>query len=283
MSLVADTRPCELGEGPLWHPERQELFWFDITGQRMLSEQGGEWHFDTCVSAAGWIDRDTLLVASARALLRFDLRSGARQEIVPLEADNPVTRSNDGRADPWGGFWVGTMGLKAEPGAGAIYRFWQGELRQLYPGITIPNAISFSPDRQWAYFCDTTTRLIQRQALAPETGWPLGYPEPHIDLSATGRNPDGAVVDAAGNLWCAEWGSAHVACYSPDGRFLHAVSFDARHTSCPAFGGADLSTLYCTTAREGLDAAGLAAHPLSGQLFSVTGFGPGQREHRVLL
>lgn len=283
MSLVADTRPCELGEGPLWHPERQELFWFDITGQRMLSEQGGEWHFDTCVSAAGWIDRDTLLVASARALLRFDLRSGARQEIVPLEADNPVTRSNDGRADPWGGFWIGTMGLKAEPGAGAIYRFRKGELRQLYPGITIPNAISFSPDRRWAYFTDTPTRVIMRQALAPETGWPVGNPESHIDLGTTGRNPDGAVVDAAGNLWCAEWGSAHVACYSPDGRFLHAVSFDVPHTSCPAFGGADLNTLYCTTAREGLDAAGLVAHPLSGQLFSVTGFGPGQREHRILL
>jgi sugar lactone lactonase YvrE len=283
MSRVADSRACELGEGPLWHPQRQELYWFDIPGKRMLSEQGGAWSFDTFVSAAGWIDDDTLLIASARALLRFDLPSGTSEELVLLEADNPVTRSNDGRADPWGGFWIGTMGIRAKTGAGAIYRFWRGEVRQLYPDITIPNAICFSPDQKWAYFTDTPTRQIQRQALDPETGWPVGDPELHIDLRDAGRNPDGAVVDAAGNLWCAEWGSGHVACYDPQGRLSQRVVFDAPHTSCPAFGGPDLTRLYCTTAREGLDTRGLAAHPLSGQLFHAEGYGPGQPEHRVIL
>ena len=282
-ALVADSRACELGEGPLWHPERQELFWFDIMGKRMLSERGQSWQFDTYVSAAGWIDHDRLLIASARALMRFDLQTGTSDEVIALEADNPATRSNDGRADPWGGFWIGTMGLGAEPGAGAIYRFWRGELRQLYPNITISNAICFSPDAAYAYFTDTPTRQIMRQALSPDTGWPEGAPEVHIDLRASRRNPDGAVVDAAGNLWCAQWGSAHVTCYNPDGTFLRAVDFDAPHTSCPAFGGPDLTRLYCTTARQGLDADGLLAHPLSGQLFVAEGFGPGQKEYQIRL
>ena len=123
MSTVFDDRPCELGEGPLWHPERQQLFWFDIIGKRLMTRDGQEphsWAFDEHVSAAGWVDRDALLLASETGLWRFDLNTADRSLITPLEADNPVTRSNDGRADPWGGLWIGTMGKEAEPGAGSI-------------------------------------------------------------------------------------------------------------------------------------------------------------------
>ena len=134
MSIVFDDRPCALGEGPLWHPERKQLFWFDIVGKSLMAQAPDaqiSWQFSEHVSAAGWVDRDTLLMASETGLWRFDLANGQKELIVPLEADNPVTRSNDGRADPWGGYWIGTMGKNAEKGAGAIYRFWKGELRQL--------------------------------------------------------------------------------------------------------------------------------------------------------
>ena len=174
-----DTRQCLLGEGPLWHPERGQFFWFDILGQRLLSQQDGaplEWQFDEVVSAAGWINRDTLLIASETALFTFNLETGARETLTPLEADNPTTRSNDGRADPAGGFWIGTMGKSAEPGAGAIYRFYRGELRQLFPDITIPNSICFAPDGSTAYFADTLTGLIKRAPLDAQ-GWPSAAPE----------------------------------------------------------------------------------------------------------
>ncbi|HSF92689.1 MAG TPA: SMP-30/gluconolactonase/LRE family protein, partial [Paracoccaceae bacterium] len=132
---VFDPRLCTLGEGPLWHPERNQLFWFDILGKRLLSrDETGPltWQFDEHVSAAGWVDRDTLLIASETALFRFTLSSGVREDIVALEADNPQTRSNDGRADPWGGFWIGTMGNSAQPDAGAIYRFYKGGVTKLF-------------------------------------------------------------------------------------------------------------------------------------------------------
>ena len=112
MTDVFDIRRCELGEGPLWHPERKQLYWFDIPGKRLLTQNDDgpqEWHFPGCVSAAGWIDRDTLMIASETALFRFNLETGSKRDIVALESDNPVTRSNDGRADPFGGFWIGTM------------------------------------------------------------------------------------------------------------------------------------------------------------------------------
>lgn len=273
--MIFDDTQCQLGEGPLWHPERQQLFWCDILNHRLHSK-GQHWQFDTYVSAAGWVDRDTLLVASARALHRFDILTGDHEEICPLEADNPVTRSNDGRADPQGGFWIGTMGIDAEDGAGAIYRYYKGELRQLFAPITISNAICFAPDGKTAYFTDTPTQRIMRVALDAK-GWPDGDPVLHIDLSATNFRPDGAVVDMAGNLWNAQWGNARVAGYAPDGTFIMAHDFPAKQTTCPAFGGPDMRRLHCTSAATGLDGDD------HGKTFAIETEITGQKEHRVLL
>ena len=83
--MIFDNRPCELGEGPLWHPQRGQLFWFDITGQRMLSVEKGEqrqWRFPEMVSAAGWVDRDMLLIAGERDLFLFDVETEEIQTLV---------------------------------------------------------------------------------------------------------------------------------------------------------------------------------------------------------
>ncbi|MDP4990249.1 MAG: SMP-30/gluconolactonase/LRE family protein, partial [Marivita lacus] len=250
----------------------------DILGKRMLSTDGQDWDFDEMVSAAGWVDRDTLLIASETALSTFNLTTHACETVTLLEHDNPITRSNDGRADPMGGFWIGTMGKNAEPGAGAIYRYYEGRLTRLFDKITISNAICFAPDGRHAFYTDTRKRKILRVAL-DDDGFPAAKPDLFVDLSAEGLNPDGAVVDASGNLWVAQWGASRVACYSPDGVFLRAVDVPARQPSCPAFGGPDLSMLYITTAAEGLDPAGKK----DGMTFAAPSGTTGQKEHRVIL
>lgn len=276
MMPIHDSR-CQLGEGAFWHPTRSEFFWFDIEG-RKLHSLARSWDFDERASAMGWLDDAQAIIATEARLAVFDLTTGAQRTLCALEADNPVTRSNDGRADPRGGFWIGTMGTRAEKGAGTIWRWHRGELRRLYADITIPNAISFAPDGQSACFTDTPTRRIMRVALDAD-GWPKGQPACWLDLSGEGLNPDGAVFDAAGNFWVAQWGAGRVAAYAPDGQFLRAVDFPAPHTSCPAFGGPDVSDLYCTTAREG------RANPtaLDGATFCAKGVARGQREHRVIM
>lgn len=278
--MIFDTRQCELGEGPLWHPERGQLFWFDIVGKRLLTRtetEQSEWDFEENVSAAGWIDRSKLLVASETGLHVFDIASGASELVAPLEADNLDTRSNDGRADPWGGFWIGTMSKTHKKEAGAIYRFYRGEIRRLFAPLTVPNAICFSPDRRFGYFADSPTRIIHRQRLAEASGWPMGEPEPFIDLQDAAVTPDGAVIDAAGTLWNAQWGANRVAAYSPEGAFIEAIAFPARKTSCPAFGGSDFGTLFCTSAAEGLSGE------TEGLTFATESATKGQREHQVIL
>ena len=269
---------CALGEGPLWHPERRELFWFDILG-KMLYRKGkteDSWGFDEHVSAAGWVDRDRLLIASETALWQFDVTTGAQEFLVGLESDTAMTRSNDGRADPHGGFWIGTMGKAAEPYAGAIYRYHRGRLEQLFDKITVSNSICFSPDGKIAYFTDTFTRRIQRVEL-DEAGWPVGRPEVFVDLRPEGLNPDGSVVDGLGNLWNAQWDAIRVACYAPDGAFLRAVAVPARQTTCPAFGGADMKSLFVTSAAQDVDEA------QGGMTFVTELDVMGQCEHQVIL
>ncbi len=280
-----DDRACALGEGALWHPERRQLYWFDILAGRLHTREADApriYEIGEMASAAGWIDANTLMLATETALRGLDLSTGGLAHLHDLEAQNPATRSNDGRADPWGGFWIGTMGKAAEAGAGAIYRLYRGELRRLHAPMTIPNAICFAPDGACAYFADTPTQVVMRQALHPDTGWPDADPEPHLDLSGTDRRPDGAITDADGNLWIAEWGGGRVTCNAPGGTLLRVFAVAGDHTTCPALGGPDLTTLYVTTARQGLPEAKLADRA-QGCTFAIPGAGRGRPEPRVIL
>lgn len=277
---IFDTRGCTLGEGPLWHPERKQLFWFDIVNNRLLSrhqDQALSWQFDRNVSAAAWIDHDHLLIASETGLSRFNLTSHTDEMLCEIEADMPLTRSNDGRADPWGGFWMGTMSKAGEIGQGSLYR-WRpgpdgGTLRVLETALSTPNAICFDMARACAYWADTKTRIIWRQPVDPDTGWPQGEKSVFVDLRATADSPeykpDGAVIDAAGCLWSAQWGAGRVARYSPDGQFMEAIALPTGHTSCPAFGGDDMSTLFVTTAQQKLPKDHPEWQDTAGQTFAI--------------
>ncbi|HGG05833.1 MAG TPA: SMP-30/gluconolactonase/LRE family protein [Aliiroseovarius sp.] len=267
-----------MGEGPIWHPTRARLYWFDILANRFHT-QGQTWQFDRPVSAAGWIDHNRFLIASATDLFTFDIETGQSETVIALEADNSVTRSNDGRADPWGGFWVGTMGLNAEQQAGAIYRFFDGVLRRLVADITIPNAICFSPDRRFAFYTDTHEAVIYRQGLNQKNGWPDGPPLPFVDLSKDGLHPDGAVCDSDGGLWNAQWGAGRVARYRSDGGLDQIIPLPTDNVTCPAFGGPDLQTLFVTSASVGLE----RDQPQAGRTFALPSQYRGQREHQVIL
>lgn len=278
---IFDDRACELGEGALWHPELQQFFWFDILGRRLLTRDASgprEWSFDRLASAAGWIDRDRLLVATETGLAVFTLSSGRLDDLISVDADRPDTRSNDGRADRQGGFWFGTMGKAAQAGQGAIYRFCRGEVRRLVDAVTIPNSICFSPDGRTAYFSDTRRRMIWRLDLDAD-GWPASEPGEFLDMTPDGLSPDGAQVDSEGGLWVALWGQGAVIRLDAQGQQTARVEVGGQQSSCPCFGGSDLRQMLVTTAYEGMDLPDAG----EGLTYLVTPGATGLPEPRVVL
>lgn len=283
--MIFDDRICDLGEGILWHPSQGRPYWFDILNRKLRSVDGNgprEWDFPGMVSAMGVVGYFIAIVAAEDGIYLMSLEEGNTELLIPLEADKPENRSNDGKVDRQGGFWIGTMAKGGDrKGKGAIYRLWKGQVRKLYDGISIPNAICFSPDGGTAYFADTMAQVVWKVALDAD-GWPAAEREVFLDFSGTDIFPDGATVDAEGNFWNAQWGAGRVACYAPDGTFLKEVKVDAPHTSCCAFGGPGLATLYVTTAREEMSEEDLARYPDSGKVFAFEGVGVGLDEPKFL-
>lgn len=262
---------CQLGEGPLWVKDR--LYWFDILAKRLYhcAADGSDRQFiqfDEYFSAGALTQTDDLLLASETGLWRFNPSSQALTKVIDVEADNPVTRSNDGRADRQGGFWFGTMGKNAEAKAGALYRYYQGEVRCMRSDLTIPNALCFSPDGRIGYFADTALSKIYRWNLDLQ-GWPHNEPEDWVDVSELGLSPDGAVIDSQGYLWSAQWGNARLVRYEAYGQVDAVIHLPVSQPSCLAFAATDLQRLFVTSATDGLSPEALAKEPLAGSVLEV--------------
>lgn len=267
-----DTPACMLGEGPTYDPHTDTAWWFDIVGRKLIAYKLATdamtvHELPEMSSVLARIDDKRQIIATETGLHLRHVATGELELVTPIEADNPATRSNDGRVHQSGALWVGTMGKRAEKGAGAIYHVARGVVTKLFPHITIPNAICFSPDGALAYFTDTVTAQLMRVAADPATGLPSGSPEVFYDHSGGDGGLDGAVCDADGIIWNARWGAGRVDAYSPDGTRIKSIKVPAGLTTCPAFVGENCDRLLVTSARENLSADQLAADPAAGSTF----------------
>ncbi|MFC7292620.1 SMP-30/gluconolactonase/LRE family protein [Hirschia litorea] len=280
-----DDTPCGLGESPLWHPSREELFWVDLPSHTLHQKSDTSkqnWTFEEMISAIGWIDENHLLLAGESGLWKFEISTANKELICPIEANLTDKRSNDGRADPWGGFWVSTMSKEAEHQAGAIYRWYKGELRKVTDGITIPNGICFDKDRSIGYFADSAIRKISKISLDPIDGWPNGSPENFLDISKQNLEIDGAIIDTEGYMWTAVWDGSALYRISPQAEFVEKIETSIPRPTCPAFGGITFTDLYVTSAAIGLESEVKNGAP-HGHTMRFSGAGKGLPEPRVLI
>jgi sugar lactone lactonase YvrE len=271
---------AQLGEGAIWSSGR--IWWCDIRQRRLHScaADGSAPEvvtFPDRVSALGRLADGGFLVASERELFTWHPGAGRGRHLADMNPGHRPIRTNDGRADRQGGFWIGTMSLEEKPGLGAFWRWYRGELRCLIAGAHIPNAQCFAPDGRTAYFSDTPSHRIMRWPLDRE-GWPLGEPQVHLDFTAEGLFPDGAITDSAGAIWCAFYGSGRVMRFDESGRKTDDVALPASQVTCPAAGGAGLTTLFVTSATQNMAAAARAREPMAGDLFAFPLAVPGLEE-----
>lgn len=286
--LLIDSQ-CALGEGPFWHPGRQQLFFFDINEQMLFAATASgdiveQWLFNESVAAAAIIDDDNLALATETGLKQFNLAHGGLAPIQDIEAHNPATRANDSRVHPSGAFWIGTMAkTESDAPSGSVYHYRAGTLTTLKSNVAIPNATCFSPDGKIAYFTDTPSGKIMRCSTDPATGLPQGEWTLFADVSGHRGHPDGAVVDSEGYLWNARWGGSCVVRHAPDGSIDRIIEVPVSQVTCPAFGGPDLKTLFITTANKNMSAEQLAAEKIAGGVFAIDVDVAGQAETPIVL
>jgi sugar lactone lactonase YvrE len=274
--------PSRLGESPLWHPGEEALYWCDIPGRRLnrfdpVTSAHRHWDFDTEVACCAPRQGGGLLLALRSGLVHFDTDSGRSTRLVPPPYDPAQERFNDGKADPQGRFWVGTIYEPRDPPRAALYRFAGGRLDRMAGDITVSNGLAWSPDARTMYWADTKTHRIDALDFDGGDGstsrrrvfaqFPLrGADQP---LAGYGGRPDGAAVDAEGGYWVAMFEGARLLRLAPDGTPLREIALPVRCPTMPCFGGPDLKTLYITTARAGRAADELAREPLAGCVLAL--------------
>ena len=270
---IAVLGPDELGEGPVWDDRSNELVRVDISGRlvhRWNPATGEATSFATQgdVSAAVLCEDGGLVLAIECELWHVE-PSGQMTLLGDVEPQ-PGVRFNDCRADPRGRLWAGTLHRDRDHGKAALYRLESnGELTVVLPGRTISNGIGWNPGGATMYYIDSTTQRVVEFDYDLDTG-ELGQERLFAEIDPVDGLPDGLTVDADGCIWVCLFGGGRIRRYRPDGALDQEIVLPLTNPTCPAFGGADLRTLYITTASVRLPEQALSDAPLSGALFACT-------------
>lgn len=282
-------QPSLLGESPFWHPSERLLYWVDIPGQKILRANavtGAVQSWDMpmepgCIAPAAG---GGLVVALRDGIYRAPTWGVGLRLLHRFEHDIATTRFNDGKADPLGRFWAGTM---FEPRTAALAELFAldcrhggaPEVQRMAGGATIANGLAWSPDCQTVYWADTTGHVIrawdwdgERNVLSRERVFARFETRPphwHSGIAGYGGRPDGAAVDSQGNYYCAMFEGRRLLKFAPDGRLLAEIATPVQCPTMPCFGGDDLKTLYITSASYNRPPPELARMPQSGCVFAL--------------
>jgi sugar lactone lactonase YvrE len=261
-----------LGEGPVWHAEEQRLYWVDATNNCYLTFDYSTGKIELhdvgrFVISIAFCKNGKLLLATDSDLLHWDPESKQAEHVAAAPFDSSLVRFNDGRVDPAGRYFIGAMHYSEDKPFGGLYRLTAtGDFSQVEWNIITSNGLGWSPDGSAFYYTDSIQKKIFRYDYDRDTG-AIANRTVFIDSGNEQGVPDGFTIDAEGCLWSARFNGWTIARYDPTGKKMLELKLPvAKPTSC-TFGGPDLTELYITTTRYGLDEAQLKDQPQSGDLF----------------
>lgn len=264
---------CELGEGPVWDNRENRIIWLDIVAGEIhsyypSSEKHTIFRTGQMTGAAVLCESGELLAAMHNGLYEINESTGQIKFLVDPETEFPGNRFNDGKCDPQGRFWAGTMSIDEDIVNGNLYRYDpDGSIHHFESGIGCSNGLAWSPDHSTMYYIDSPTQQVYAYDFDSETG-NISNKRIAIKIPDGGGYPDGMTIDSEGMLWISLWDGWGIVRYNPEnGELLQKIDLPvARVTSC-TFGGENLNDLYVTSAYTRLETADRASQPLAGSLF----------------
>ena len=268
-------QPCsaQLGEGPSWDGARQTLWWVDITGKALFESRldgspPRRLEMDKMIGAVAPTARVGLIAALQEGIHLIDPESGRAQPFAIAPGHDPREfRFNDGKVDPLGRFWAGTLAIDGRSKQSRLYRFSGGAtVKTMREGVSISNGMAWAPDGARFYYSDSPTRTVQVFPFDLETG-SLGAASVAITMNESDGWPDGCCMDAEYCLWIAHWGASKLTRWDPSaGRLLDTILLPVKNVTSCAFGGVRLDQLFITTAR---DTESTAPEPEAGHVFRI--------------
>lgn len=271
-TLILDAK-SQLGEGAFWHPAENKLYWVDIEKKELhiydsISKKDMHFNVGSRPGTVVPVKGGGALIALQNGIHFIDTRTG---ELTFYNNPLPENiRFNDGKCDPSGRFWVGSMHLDLIKGTATLYRFDKDKtIHVMLTNITCSNGIAWSAAKKIMYYIDTPTGNVDAFDYDDATG-NISNRRIVIKVPDGMGYPDGMTMDSEDKLWVALWGGKGVARFDPaTGELMQKIDVPAPHTTSCTFGGKDLKTLYITTARNELSENDLKTYPLSGGLFAI--------------
>jgi sugar lactone lactonase YvrE len=281
-TIAGDDVSCVLewdaivGESPLWHPQERKLYWVDIQGKKVhrfdpQTTRNETFDLPDLVTCLAFRKTGGLLLTLRKQFAFFDPDSGTLEMLATVEGDKPHNRFNDGRVDPQGRFWAGTMGDPAwDQPVGTLYRFDPDQkLTQMQTQVICSNGTAWSPDGRTMYYTESFRYQIFAYDFDAASGTITNrriFAEVDRKLKAF---PDGLCVDEEGSVWSNQVGIGRVVRYDPNGNIQSEIRLPVPRAVGCTFGGAHLDTLFITSARETMTQQQIQDTPLSGSLFAV--------------
>ena len=272
-TCIADLKG-RIAESPVWDERSGRLYFCDILNRTIHAiEANGSlsaWTFESEVGSLGLAASGRLVMALRDAVILFDPRNEARQDLCRIEADRPETRLNDGRVGPDGAFWVGSMDDRpTKESIGSLYRVdAAGKVERKVEGVVVSNGLAWTPDGETMFHADSRGPWIDRWRFDRWNG-EISERARFADLDEARGRPDGGSCDAEGFYWSAGVSAGRLNRFAPDGRIVEVHPIQVPAPTMPCFGGEDFRTLYVTSLREGRSPELLAQGPQSGGVFAA--------------
>jgi sugar lactone lactonase YvrE len=269
-----------LGEGPVWDAANHTILWVDIMGcaiheLNMKSNALRSISTPSMIGSFALCTDGNILAAMQDGFIFIDRITGAVSPLSDPEAAFPDNRFNDGKTDPAGRFWAGSMSLSGEKGTGNLYMVDQQlNVKKQIENVSISNGLCWSLDQRFFYYIDTPTMEVVCYDYDNQTG-EITNKTTVITIPAKEGYPDGMTIDSEGMLWIAHWEGWQVARWDPStGNKIDSIHLPVSLVTSICFGGENMDDMFITSARVGLTDEQLAEEPLAGSSFiiSKTGF-----------